>query len=126
MSESNHYNHRKNGKFAKKKSSLGKPNLRNKKKTETPPNFVSKKGRRVIDIDYFAEQMWCTGCEIPLSFKYLVEERLFGLASIFFIKCNACEKIYEVKSSTGDGMRSKFHVNYKLALGKFSMLDTSS
>ncbi|CAD6233990.1 GSCOCG00007453001-RA-CDS [Cotesia congregata] len=62
--------------------------------------------------------MWCTTCDWPLSFRFLIQEDICGVASVFHLKCPKCKEIRLVKSSASEGKstRSKYHVNFKLAL----------
>ncbi|KAK0159463.1 hypothetical protein PV327_011116, partial [Microctonus hyperodae] len=75
-------------------------------------------GRRIVDLDKLAEEMWCQECDLPLSFRFCVNEDICEFASVFHIKCSKCGTIHLVRSSTNEGKstKSKYHVNFKVAL----------
>lgn len=95
---------------------------------EIPAHHGIPEGRRVINLKTLAHALWCKGCNIPLSLKNIVSEKLTGLASTFKVKCSTCQVIYEVptenvhpttrKPSGGMGGRPTYDVNYKAVLGK--------
>lgn len=80
-------------------------------------------GRRIVDLAKLATDLWCNTCDKALSLRFLFEEKQFGLASKFMIRCGECLVVKEVFSSStapdldGDG-RSLYSVNMKAALGK--------
>ncbi|KAK3925215.1 Sensor protein NarQ-like protein [Frankliniella fusca] len=89
-------------------------------KEELTP-VIAESGRRVIDLQLFARQMWCEECDVPLSLRFLEEERRIGLASKFFVRCHQCLARKEVLSSalaprtTEDG-RALYAINCKAAI----------
>ncbi|XP_077280108.1 uncharacterized protein LOC143907299 [Temnothorax americanus] len=68
-----------------------------------------------------AEEMWCPVCDAPLSFQYVENENVIGLASIFRVRCHTCHLLHEVQSSKcykkrEDGNCTQYDVNAKSAL----------
>lgn len=122
MSNANQFRHK--GKFARKNIVNWKNNV-SKSAKKLHENYKSvgvqlPSNRRIVDLEKLATEMWCMTCDLPLSFRFLIKEEIFGAASIFHLKCPKCDRIRQVKSSTSEGesTRSKYHVNFKLALGK--------
>ncbi|KAJ1526412.1 hypothetical protein ONE63_009546 [Megalurothrips usitatus] len=78
-------------------------------------------GRRVVDLAMLTSNLWCTNCDASLSLKFL-EEKQYGLASEFSVRCPTCLDLKKFFSSktvpcpSGDG-RSLYSVNCKAALG---------
>jgi len=50
----------------------------------------------IIHIETLGEQLLCKNCGAILSLLDFVEERRFGLASVFYIKCHSCKIITDV------------------------------
>ena len=121
MSNANQFRH--NGRFARKTIVNWKANLSKAAKRLQLEyknlNVQLPNGRRLVDLNKLAEEMWCQNCDMPLHFRFLVHENICGLASVFHLKCPECKTIHQVNSSTNEGTstRSKYHVNLKLALG---------
>jgi hypothetical protein len=116
-----------NGKFSTKRKLQWKENLKNACKRRKIQNEDSKEsivdGRRVVEIKMLAEEMWCPACDAPLSFRYVEDENVIGLASIFRVRCHTCLLLHEVRSSKcykkrEDGNCTQYDVNAKSALGK--------
>ena len=88
-------------------------------------------GRRVFELALLANSMWCDDCDTALSFRYLEEEKQYGLASVFKVRCHMCLREYDIASSspladtTGTG-RSLQAINCKVALGKSSLKNTKT
>ncbi|KAJ1526560.1 hypothetical protein ONE63_008147 [Megalurothrips usitatus] len=79
-------------------------------------------GHRVVDLAMLTSNLWCTNCDAALSLKFLEEEKQYGLASEFSVRCPTCldlKKLFTSKTvpcPSGDG-RSLYSVNCKAALG---------
>ncbi|KAH0546691.1 hypothetical protein KQX54_013714 [Cotesia glomerata] len=120
MSNANQFRH--NGKFARKSIVNWKNNVsKSAKKLHEKYKNVGVQlpsNRRIVDLEKLATEMWCMTCDLPLSFRFLIQEEIFGAASVFHLKCPKCDRIRQVKSSTSEGesTRSRYHVNFKLAL----------
>ena len=51
-------------------------------------------GRRIIDIQYVASQLFCLQCKEPIYLMDITNEARFGLASILFIECKNDKCLY--------------------------------
>lgn len=76
------------------------------------------RGRRVIDVELLAENLWCTECDIPLSLRFVMSEKRAGLASILNVQCKNCCAIYHVFTSKKTESKH-YHVNMLLAIGMY-------
>ncbi|XP_062601452.1 uncharacterized protein LOC134263157 [Saccostrea cucullata] len=78
-------------------------------------------GRRIIDFKYFAEMLFtgCPSCKKPLHLVNVVKERKYGLASIFYIKCE-CGEVTSVatgrRQNDEKNGQGSFHINTKLGV----------
>jgi hypothetical protein len=93
-----------------------------------PPEILV--GRRIVDFQYFAEQMQCNNCGILLHLKdFCGTERHYGLASEIPLKCPGCKILVFVYTSRDsstknlqrDGRARVYDSNSKLALGIFAL-----
>lgn len=81
-------------------------------------------GRRILKLAVLASTMWCEDCNIALSFRFMSDERVVGLASVFTIRCHQCLREYKIHSdekvpdTTGKG-RASYSVNCKAAMGEY-------
>lgn len=79
-------------------------------------------GRRMMELQTIAQEMWCNVCDTSLSFRFLEEEKRKGLATIFFIRCHLCLAVKEVNSDSlvldPKGGRPLYAINCKAAVGK--------
>ncbi|CAG2245038.1 unnamed protein product [Mytilus edulis] len=75
-----------------------------------------KTGRRVVELQALAQQMFCTSCDARLHLTDIESERRYGLGSILFIRCqnSVCSSLNDVK--TGKRNNGTFDINSKLAL----------
>ncbi|CAG2254062.1 unnamed protein product [Mytilus edulis] len=75
-----------------------------------------KTGRRVVELQALAQQMFCTSCDARLHLADIESERRYGLGSILFILCqnSVCSSLNDVK--TGKRNNGTFDINSKLAL----------
>ena len=53
-------------------------------------------GRRIVHIDTLAQQMFCEKCKSKLHFTDVEGEKQYGLASIFYIRCEKCKVLCSV------------------------------
>lgn len=83
---------------------------------EQEVQYTTFNGRRIVDMDKLAQELWCIKCNIPLSLRFLVKEKIVGVASRLLIKCKGCQQIMEVNTSKKTGRFD--HNNLKLAIGK--------
>ena len=60
--------------------------------------------------------MWCNKCNIPLSFRNIINESSRGLASNFTITCYKCSIDYNIH--TCSIVKNLYDLNYKVAYGK--------
>ncbi|XP_058810185.1 uncharacterized protein LOC131675276 [Phymastichus coffea] len=82
--------------------------------------YVSYHGRRIVEMDKLAKDLWCKSCKVPISLAHLVEEKKKGLASQLFIQCFSCKAIQCVETSS-KSCKYYYDSNLKLAMG---MLDS--
>ncbi|XP_057335065.1 uncharacterized protein LOC130673868 [Microplitis mediator] len=95
----------KNGQFRKKRPlqlESDQSFANKKKKTEkicvsNPEPIIE--GRRIVDINKIAVDMWCDVCDDALSFRFIKNEDVVGLSSLFSIECHRCKKIHMIKTS---------------------------
>lgn len=127
MSENSQNSFRWKGKFVKEKvhnamqQRVINGKNRCKDKIDVPNSNV--KGNRIVSLEYMARQMQCVHCQKPLLLQHIEGEIRHGLASIFSVRCQKCQKITTIKSgeeykspSTGHQL---FAINTKAALGEF-------
>ncbi|XP_071580338.1 uncharacterized protein [Temnothorax nylanderi] len=80
-------------------------------------------GRRIVDLKFLGEQLWCTSCKETVSLKNIEQEERRGLGSVLLIRCHKCLLVNPVvtgKQHTPPGKsrrNSRFDVNTKLAIG---------
>lgn len=95
------------------------------KRKNAAQGIIAPVGKRMFDLSNLAKDMWCSTCEIPLSFRLIESERQYGLASVFKIRCGKCLELYEIASSStaqapADSQpgRCMYSANLKMVLGK--------
>lgn len=103
-SNNNYYNvrndHRRlKGKFILQKRKLWREyqlnSVKKIKLSESPAlNLSNLSGRRVVELNLLAEELWCKECEIPLSLRKIMEEKFMGLASILKITMCKMPKVF--------------------------------
>ncbi|XP_024879019.1 uncharacterized protein LOC112459233 [Temnothorax curvispinosus] len=57
-------------------------------------------GRRLIDLHLLVDEL-CKSCNVPTSLRHVYNEKenRIGLASIFYITCQLCQRVYQVNTS---------------------------
>jgi hypothetical protein len=88
---------------------------------------IVEAGRRVVDLQLFAKQMWCEDCDSALSLRFLEEERKFGLASKFTVRCHQCllqKEVFTSALAPSEDGRPLYAVNCKAAVGKLVCVRT--
>lgn len=119
------------GKFVKKhifdwKKNLGlachKRKLVNEKRKEQE-FFIPVDGRRIINVEKLARDLWCYNCKDSISLRFIENESTTGLGSSFTVRCHKCSKVRKVHTNNlvnvnGDLDRSVYDVNLKAACGK--------
>lgn len=95
------------------------------KRKNAAQGIIAPVGKRMFDLSKLAKDMWCSVCEIPLSFRLLESEQQYGLASVFKIRCGKCLELYQIASSStaqapddSQPGRCMYSANLKLVLGK--------
>ncbi|XP_043281560.1 uncharacterized protein [Venturia canescens] len=110
------------GKFTTKKKLQWKENIvianKRRKIISERANDLIVDGRRIVEIKRLAEDMWCSTCDAPLSFRYIEDEKIIGLASIFYVRCQLCLLLLEVRTSKGHKQDNYTHfdINVKNSL----------
>ncbi|KAK3916419.1 Cysteine--tRNA ligase [Frankliniella fusca] len=88
---------------------------------EDEPTMLVAVGRRVVELDTLAKELWCSDCNIPLSLRNLEKEQQMGLASIMTVRCGECLAEYAVHTSKKvpnlNGGKDLYSSNCKAALG---------
>ncbi|GAB1867736.1 Mutator-like transposase domain-containing protein [Camponotus japonicus] len=78
-------------------------------------------GRRIVDLKFLGQQMWCVSCKEALSFEYIENEYRRGLGSHLAIRCHKCLIINEILTCTmrpsSDKRNTRFDINYKAVIG---------
>ncbi|XP_021350929.1 uncharacterized protein LOC110448808 [Mizuhopecten yessoensis] len=78
-------------------------------------NIVWNEGRRVVELEVLAEQLFCNRCNTPLHLKDIVGEMRNGLGSLLEVVCRICSGMKLV--STGKrNEKGGFDINSKVAL----------
>jgi len=73
--------------------------------TSKVPDCVDVTGRRVVEIDHLAKQLYCNDCGKQLNLNNIVNEKRYGFGSVLMIKCECeCGSCNEV--STGKTHRT--------------------
>lgn len=102
--------------------------IKDKQISEEAPEspLINVKGNRLVNLQHMASQLYCSSCKEPLMIQNIEKEKVYGLASVFSIRCRQCLLVNTVKSGeeyenpvTGKKM---FTVNTKSALGKYISL----
>ena len=93
-------------------------------KQRNPPFIENTKsdGRRVIDLDYLFEGLWCHHFKQALTLRDRLSEKKMGLASIFKVKCSKCNAFFDIstsRSSSTKNFHKVYDVNCKMALGTY-------
>lgn len=92
-----------------------------KKKAVKSPAILES-CRRIVDLNLLAETLWCETCDVPLTLRSMLGEKMSGLNSTFKVHCNSCGHLKDVNTSknyfrkTKSG-RSLYDVNMKVTLG---------
>ncbi|XP_066596275.1 uncharacterized protein [Prorops nasuta] len=76
-------------------------------------------GRRIIDVNKVAEDLWCNNCNSAISLRDIQVEKQYGIASKWLVKCQSCLNMVQVETSR-KAKNFYFDSNLKLAIG---MLD---
>ena len=83
-------------------------------------------GRRIIDLALIAKEMWCDTCVRPISFRFMEEEKQFGLDSQVKVRCDQCLAVYTFHlnekmphDESAVNPRPLSSINCKAALGKY-------
>ncbi|CAG2255875.1 unnamed protein product [Mytilus edulis] len=78
-------------------------------------NISWNEGRRVVELEVLAEQLFCNKCNTPLHLKDIVGEMRYGLGSLLEVVCQICSGMKLI--STGKrNEKGAFDINSKVAL----------
>lgn len=89
--------------------------------SEANPNRTLE-GRRIVHIDTLAKKMFCNNCKSKLHLSNIIHEKQYGLASIFYIKCDECKGICTVpsdKKHVNNSNQKRFDTNVKAVIGLY-------
>lgn len=97
---------------------------------QSKPIDIPCDGRRIVHLKTLARDLWCSECDKSLSLRNVVDERIFGLASLLKVKCLDCSTICMVKTDNDrvsvttnrNKTKKEFPVNIKLAIGIYIVL----
>ena len=93
-------------------------NSQNDRNCTTNEDTYHVQGRCIIDVSYMAKTMVWDACDKRLNFQDIEGEKQMGLASIFKIKCTACQHFNKVcTGKRHGGAKGPFDVNTKAAMG---------
>jgi len=106
-----HKQTRQGAKFVTAKKKKWRENLlasvKKRRRAEKEPSKVTTVGRRIVEVETLAENLWCHRCDLRLSLKNISSEMRYGLASIFMVKCLSCNAYYSVKTGKSSSKTSK-------------------
>jgi len=88
--------------------------------TSRVPDCVDVTGRRIVEIDHLAKQLYCNDCGKHLNLNNIVNEKRYGFGSVLMIECEcgSCNEVSTGKTHrTGKRGPAVFDVNTKAALG---------
>ena len=79
--------------------------------------MIGNFGRRVVELEKMANDMFCDVCNHWLHLKDTVKKARYGLGPVLHIKCSACGAVKKlnVGKTNDDG---GFDVNRKAVIGK--------
>jgi len=63
-------------------------------------SLVVRVGRRLIHLATFATGMWCNQCNDALSMRFVEDEVIRGLGSIFTVRCHRCLQLVQVATDS--------------------------
>lgn len=114
------------GRFTTKRKEEWKENVRQaakKRKREiAEPQKLCIEGRRIVELQQMANDLWCATCMQPLSLRFIENELRISLATILTIRCHNCLATFEVntckKNFHDESGYSKYDINVKASLGK--------
>ena len=93
-----------------------------------PTVKIPIQGRRIVDINLLAQQLKsCFNkkggqlCETPLHLGDIVGESLYGLGSYLKIKCQTCNHINNIKTSSVNKDKA-FHTNIAATAGEYKYI----
>lgn len=118
----------KNGQFVRKKAFLGnqkrlESKLKNKKKsvekilTEQKQSIKVVEGKRIVDLNVLASNLFCKNCNCDLKLKNIKDEKRTGLHSILSVMCDACKAVTKVE--TGNKNNGVSENTASIVLGKY-------
>jgi RNase P subunit RPR2 len=101
------------GRFISRKRKLWRENVlaAKRKKEPTVHSDFTHVGRRVVELGFLAEELWCNQCNVPLSLRNTEAELTKGLASVLDIRCLRCNVLKKV--STGKSNCAIFNYYFK-------------
>lgn len=73
----------------------------------------------MADFNILGDQMWCEICDIPLYFRFSINEFKKGYGSYIEIRCYLCYKKYTV--CTDKLLDDTFAVNLKASMGQYNL-----
>ena len=95
-----------------------------KENDETVEFKTPGEGRRIVELIFLGQQLWCTSCKECLSLDNIENEYRGGLGSMLYVRCHKCLLINPITtgkqhSVVGVAVRNtRYDVNTKLVMGK--------
>ena len=61
--------------------------------------------------------LWCHICKAAVSLRFVIDEKLCGIASKLLVRCQGCQTIITVETSKTNASNYYYDTNLKLAVG---------
>jgi hypothetical protein len=89
-----------------------------------------KVGRRIVEVGLLANHLdkGCFMCSSPLQLSRIVHEKLYGLASLLYVRCTECHFVNSIPTGKRHHDKTKartmpvFDINTKSAAGRLCIL----
>lgn len=121
------YHKDKRGRFTSEKRKKWLDNVVNSNTKKKCLNNISNDnifkfyGRRVVELDTLAEDLWCKKCQSGLSLRFTESEVHHYLASTSQVRCEKCNTFYKVNTCRPNNFalgNLHYEVNGKAVIGK--------
>lgn len=69
-------------------------------------------GRRIVELKFLSEQLWCISCKEALSLQFVETEICRGLASVLLVRCHKCLLVNEVITNKTHRSGDRYTLRY--------------